>query len=97
MKPHDSGQLYLRIVCYDLVGQLEASGAFCWQGFTLIPAWISNYVPSKVWDEVTYPFLWISNFLPHILMDVITYPCWDLSYSMSLKGLQAVRGQATMA
>ena len=24
---------------------------------TLIPAWISNYMPGKVWDEITYPFL----------------------------------------
>ena len=21
------------------------------------PAWISNHMPSKVWDEITYPFL----------------------------------------
>ena len=24
---------------------------------TLIPAWISNHMPSKMWDEITYPFL----------------------------------------
>ena len=24
---------------------------------TLIPAWISNYMPGKVCDEITYPFL----------------------------------------
>ena len=24
-------------------------------GFTLIPAWISNHMPSNVWNEVTYP------------------------------------------
>ena len=24
---------------------------------TLIPAWIDNYMPRKVWDEITYPFL----------------------------------------
>ena len=23
----------------------------------LIPAWISNYIHYKVWDEITYPFL----------------------------------------
>ena len=23
----------------------------------LIPAWISNYMPGKVWDEIIYPFL----------------------------------------
>ena len=26
------------------------------QGLTLIPAWISNYMPRKVWDKITYPF-----------------------------------------
>ena len=24
--------------------------------FTFIPAWISNYIHHKVWDEITYPF-----------------------------------------
>ena len=54
-----------------------------------IPAWISNDMPSKVWDEIAYPFLnfngctvevyeWISNFIPHFMMDVITYPFGDL-------------------
>ena len=26
-------------------------------GLTLIPAWISNHIRYKVWDEITYPFL----------------------------------------
>ena len=26
-----------------------------WHGLTLIPAWISNYIHYKVWDEITYP------------------------------------------
>ena len=26
-------------------------------GLTLIPAWISNYMPGKVRGEITYPFL----------------------------------------
>ena len=30
---------------------------FYWHGLTLIQAWISNYMPGKVWDEITYPFL----------------------------------------
>ena len=57
-------------------------------GLTLIPAWISNPMPSKVWDEISYPFpklqrlhRWslgiINNVIPHFIMDVITYPCWD--------------------
>ena len=30
---------------------------FYWHGLTLIPAWISNHMPSNMWDEITYPFL----------------------------------------
>ena len=51
-------------------------------GLTWIPSWISNHMPSKVWDEITYPvpnfnevWEWISNFIPHIIMDVIA--CCD--------------------
>ena len=29
---------------------------FCWHGLILIPAGISNHRPSKMWDEITYPF-----------------------------------------
>ena len=57
-------------------------------GLILIPAWISNYLPNKVWDEINYPFPnfkgctievweWRSNFIPHFIMDVITYSSWD--------------------
>ena len=57
--------------------------------------WVN--MPSKVWDEITYPFpnfngctaeVWerISNFSPHFIMRVITYPYWDQSYSMLVKG-----------
>ena len=53
---------------------------FYWYGLILIPAWIS--MPSKVWDEITYPILnvsgatvdvweWISNFIPHIMISNI--------------------------
>ena len=53
---------------------------------TLIPAWIGNHMPCKVWDQITYPFPnfngstvevweWINNFIPHIIIHVITYPC----------------------
>ena len=47
---------------------------------------LSNHMPGKVWDEITYPFPnfngctvevgdWISNVIAHIIMDDITYPC----------------------
>ena len=29
-------------------------GVFYLHGLTLIPVWISNYMPSKLWDEFTY-------------------------------------------
>ena len=38
--------------------QLQVSSCpFYYHGLTLIPAWISNYIPRKAWDEITYPFL----------------------------------------
>ena len=63
---------------------------------SLVPAvieWKSNHMPSKVWDEITYPFLnfngctievweWISNFILHIIIDVITNPCWNLCWTL---------------
>ena len=38
-------------------GLVPNTGPFYWHGLTLIPVWISNYMPSKMWDEITYPFL----------------------------------------
>ena len=56
--------------------------------FNLIPAWISNYVHDKVWNEMTYTlpnfsgctvevWEWISNFIPHFTGHMIAYSCWD--------------------
>ena len=49
-------------------------GSFYWHELPLIPAWISNHMHSKMWDEIIYPFPnfsdstievweWISNFI----------------------------------
>ena len=57
------------------------SGPLLEHGLTLIPAWISDPKPSKVWDEIAYSFPnfngsifevweWISNLMPHIIMNV---------------------------
>ena len=67
---------------------LSFRGPLYQHGLTLIPAWISNYIPRKVWCEITYPFInfngcivdvqeWKSNFTPHFMIDAITYPCLD--------------------
>ena len=66
-------------------------GPFYQHRYILIPLWVSNYMLSKVWGEIPYPFPnfngatvevgeWISNSFPHIKMCVITYPCWDLGW-----------------
>ena len=33
------------------VKTVNTTGAFYWHGLSLIPAWISNYMPCKLWDE----------------------------------------------
>ena len=50
---------------------METAGApFYYLGLTLIPLWLSNHMPGKVWDEITYSFPnfievweWISNII----------------------------------
>ena len=60
--------------------------------FNPIPAWISNHMPSKLWDGIIHLFPnfngctvesyeWRSNHIPHCMMDVITPPCWDDRHS----------------
>ena len=34
-----------------------SSSPFYYHGLTSIPSCITNRMPSKVWDEITYPFL----------------------------------------
>ena len=59
-------------------------------------SWLSNHMPSKALDGITYPFpsfsgcaveVWegIRNFIWHFIMDVIINPCWDWSQSMLVK------------
>ena len=56
---------------------LQSRGPFHWQRSTLIPAWISNHMPIKMWDEIIYPCqnfhsftidVWelTSDFIPHL-------------------------------
>ena len=58
---------------------------------TSIPAWISNYIHFKMWDEITYPFPnfncaaielweWLSNFIPHFTGHVISVLKADVSH-----------------
>ena len=40
-----------------LLDSNDTRGPFHQHGLTLIPAWISNYMPCRLWDEITHPFL----------------------------------------
>ena len=72
-----------------------------WYGLTLMPAWISNHMFSKVWHESTYPLpnccavdVWelISNFIPYFIMNVIINQDWDIRiYIISAKAGQSKR------
>ena len=61
----------------------------------VIPAWISNGMLSKVWNDITYPCngataqVWerTSKFISYIMMEVSIYPCWDSSQCMLAKGV----------
>ena len=64
-------------------GKLMRWSPFYWHGLTLISAWISNHMPNKSRDEITYPFAnfngatvevweWLSNFTPYFVMDMST-------------------------
>ena len=67
-------------------------GPFYYHGFTVILAWISDYIQNKVWGEITYPFPnfnvevweWISNFIPHFTVYVITYPGISGSHTLEM-------------
>ena len=63
---------------------INPGASFYLYGLTLIPAWISNYIHYKVWDEITYPFRnfngatvevweWMINFTLHITGHVNTF------------------------
>ena len=71
---------------------------------TLIPAWISNSIHYKMWNEITFPFPnfngatievweWVSNFIPHFTGHVIDHPYWNQSQFMLVKGALGAKDQ----
>ena len=55
---------------------------------TLIPAWISNYIHYKVWDEITYPFLFL-NFNGCLGVDKQFHPThYNGCYYLSMLGFK---------
>ena len=76
--PSFSFTIWLRYTCVTT----DTRVPFYQHGLTLITIWISNHMPSKRWDEFTYPFPnfngctvevweWIGTFIPYFVMDVI--------------------------
>ena len=75
----------------------------------LLLTWINfDHMPSKVWNQITYPFPnfngatvdvweWISDLIPHFIMDVITYPCKDKKLvHVSIRGPRPPWDEATI-
>ena len=55
---YSNSRVYNHFISSRVCGSnIDTSGPFYLHGLTLIPAWISNYIHYKVWDEITYPFL----------------------------------------
>ena len=50
------------------LGHLDISCIFYEHEYTFIPAWISNFIHYKVWDEIAYLFPRFND----------AYPCWNL-------------------
>ena len=46
----------LTYFAWSCMGGLQHWDPFCQHRLTLIPVWISNHMPSKVWDEITCQF-----------------------------------------
>ena len=70
------------IVCWVLLYHRSISETPLKRGLTFLSAWISNHIPSKVWNEIIYPFPrfngavvevweWINNFIPNFIRDVL--------------------------
>ena len=92
-KPYSAIQ---QTLCPQICYRGEGLGLYQ-QVSTFIPAWISNCIHCKAWDEITGPFPnfndeavevweWIGNFILNLTRHMITYPCWDERWSMLVKG-----------
>ena len=72
-------------------------GLLYWHRLILSSTWISYHLLSKVWDEVTHPFLfpYFNSFIAHIMVNVITYLYSDMNKSMpggNIYKYQCVKG-----
>ena len=69
--------------------QFVIRGTFYWQGLTLITCPVKSRMKLLIhFNSCTVDVWgWISNFSPHFMTDIITNTCWDMNYTMLVKGL----------
>ena len=69
-------------------------GPFYQHRWTLIPAWISNYIHNKMWNNITDQIFngrtvevweWINNSTPHCFWHITIYQWWEQSQSILVK------------
>ena len=74
---------WLLVLCWSL-SVTNTRGPNFYHGLTWLSGWICNYINSKVWDEVTYPFpsfhvctlevwAWTNNFTSHFARNVLSF------------------------
>ena len=83
----------MRDIDYGSATGRQTRSASYLDGLTLIPAWISNPMPSKGCDEITYPFPnfngatvevseWISNFRTYVSHNYMFTPLWNKTHCL---------------
>ena len=92
---------YLKYIVFEIYTMIIVFEIYLYNApLVSLPARLSNHMPCKAGDEITYPFpnfngcsvdVWehISNFNPHFIMSVINYSCSDKGNSRWQKGPQA--------
>ena len=73
------------------VEKLASRGPFYEHGLTLIPAWISHHMPSKMWDEITYPLTNFNGATVEVWSGWVIYPTLYNGYNyLSMLGSKLI-------
>ena len=89
------GRWYISFIyLYYIATLIAVRGPVYKHGLTLIPTWISNHMPSKVWYEIISPFTYFENalsiFILPVIMGLITCQYWDKNWYMFVKGVPSI-------
>ena len=84
------------------VEQMHFKWALLLTWIIFISAWISDYMPGKVNEEIINPspsfngcievWEWMSNFIPHFIVDVITFSCTNVLPDLGCTEPEEIRG-----